>query len=485
MSRVELLISHYQENRFLKLKRFRAEKGGVVIGSASSSDIRIMGNDISPLHAMIEYGENGWELFDLASSSGIKLNNEKIVETLVTKKTEFFLGSHRLVIEPVIIENSLFVKEKNFKAEGSAFHQVVVKKFGQVMNTYSLPKNSSFSFGDSEAKVVLPPPKDTNWQIDSFGDYTVHRRKVFTKAATVDIEKPSFNKNDKIALLVGVFSFLFVAIGVFYISNNKEVPNALEEKEYRQVVFKTNLKKLKKLKKKKQLKKANKKFVEKPKVKKESKVASVSTSKAKSKNSKGSPRRIVKSLKSAGLSKIIGRISKRATTTLTKNVKMGNRVSSGSKRGIAIASATKGKFNGGASGNGKGKYRVGTIGTSGSGGGKGGKIGGIGSLSSGGVGSSDVGVVEDETVISGGLDRDVIARYIKSKLGQIKYCYERQLSAKPDLYGKIQVKFTIAGTGGVSAKSIAQTSMKNALVEGCILRRISKWKFPIPIRRKQ
>ena len=80
----------------------------------------------------------------------------------------------------------------------------------------------------------------------------------------------------------------------------------------------------------------------------------------------------------------------------------------------------------------------------------------------------------------GGLDREVIAQYIKTQLGQILYCYERQLSANPNLYGKIAVKFTIAGTGSVETQSINDTTLKNLSVESCILSKISKWKFPEP-----
>ncbi len=89
-------------------------------------------------------------------------------------------------------------------------------------------------------------------------------------------------------------------------------------------------------------------------------------------------------------------------------------------------------------------------------------------------------MIEDESEIIGGLDREVIAQYIKTQLGQILYCYERQLSASPDLYGKIAVKFTIAGSGQVETQSINDTTLKNHSVGNCILNKVSKWKFPEP-----
>jgi hypothetical protein len=118
------------------------------------------------------------------------------------------------------------------------------------------------------------------------------------------------------------------------------------------------------------------------------------------------------------------------------------------------------------------------ISTAGRGGGK--NTSGIGGLGAGNTGNGGVGLIEEESEIVGGLDREVIAQYIKSQLGQILYCYERQLSAHPDLFGKVAVKFTIAGTGSVETQAIGDTTLKNATVEGCILNKVAKWKFPAP-----
>ncbi len=109
---------------------------------------------------------------------------------------------------------------------------------------------------------------------------------------------------------------------------------------------------------------------------------------------------------------------------------------------------------------------------------------GIGSatavLEKGKTGSGGVALIEDESEVMGGLDREVIAGYIKTQLGQILYCYERQLSATPELFGKIDVKFTIAGSGQVETQSIFDSTLKNNSVENCILGKIAKWKFPEP-----
>ena len=97
-----------------------------------------------------------------------------------------------------------------------------------------------------------------------------------------------------------------------------------------------------------------------------------------------------------------------------------------------------------------------------------------------GLGASGIELPEEGKEITGGLDREVIAQYIKSQIGQILYCYERQLSANPDLYGKVAVRFTIGSSGKVETERIGQSSLRNAAVEGCILQKVARWQFPVP-----
>ncbi|MEI7973869.1 MAG: AgmX/PglI C-terminal domain-containing protein, partial [Bdellovibrio sp.] len=109
-----------------------------------------------------------------------------------------------------------------------------------------------------------------------------------------------------------------------------------------------------------------------------------------------------------------------------------------------------------------------------------GNLGNIGALKAGTTGLGGAELLEEESEITGGLDREVIASYIKSQLGQILYCYERQLSAEPQLYGKVTVKFTIGPSGSIETQRISETSLRSQIVESCMLQKISKWKFPPP-----
>lgn len=101
-------------------------------------------------------------------------------------------------------------------------------------------------------------------------------------------------------------------------------------------------------------------------------------------------------------------------------------------------------------------------------------------LSGNGVGSSGVNLLEQESEVVGGLDREVIADFIRRNIGHILYCYERSLSANPNLFGKVSVRFVIGASGQVETQKIGESTLKDARVEGCILEKISRWKFPTP-----
>lgn len=186
---------------------------------------------------------------------------------------------------------------------------------------------------------------------------------------------------------------------------------------------------------------------------------------------------ILRAANTGRLSRLLGKVSAQAAKSkevivTNSGVKAGEGVSG---RALASLGATdrNGDWKQAASGSGV------TVSTAGRGGGKG--LGGMGGLSAGSTGSAGVGLIEEESESTGGLDRDVIAGVIKTYLGQVLYCYERQLSAHPDLFGKVAVRFTIGPTGSVETQTIGDTTLKNATVEGCILTKVAKWKFPAPM----
>jgi TonB family protein len=112
-----------------------------------------------------------------------------------------------------------------------------------------------------------------------------------------------------------------------------------------------------------------------------------------------------------------------------------------------------------------------------------GSIGGsqFGQISQGNIGQGDLGLIHKESQVTGGLDREVIAKYIASQKGKILYCYERQLSANPGLFGKVAVKFQIAASGAVENSQITESTINNNNVESCLLQLMATWQFPKPV----
>jgi len=185
---------------------------------------------------------------------------------------------------------------------------------------------------------------------------------------------------------------------------------------------------------------------------------------------------MMKSVTGGRISQLLGKVSAQAAKSGNIVIAQGVKAGSGAS-GRALAGLGKIERSGrdwGTEGNGNG-VRISTAGRGG-----GGSASGMGGLAAGGTGSGGVGLIEEEGEITGGLDREIIAQYIKSQLGQILYCYERQLSANPDLFGKVAIKFTISPSGAVEKQNIGDTTLKNATVEGCILNRVAAWKFPAP-----
>ncbi|HZA51548.1 MAG TPA: adventurous gliding motility protein GltG, partial [Myxococcaceae bacterium] len=122
---------------------------------------------------------------------------------------------------------------------------------------------------------------------------------------------------------------------------------------------------------------------------------------------------------------------------------------------------------------------IGGIGTKGRGGGMGKYGDGVG-LGMGGKKGVDIGIAASDPVVMGSLDKELIRQVIRRNIGQIRYCYESQLSRYPKLSGKVSVKFTITGQGSVSSSSVAQSTANNAELETCVAGRVRTWIFPKP-----
>lgn len=476
MTKSSLLLEHRHNGRVLKKLRLTPLSRSIVIGSNAKSDIRLIGAEVSSFHAVIEPRNDGWYVFDFGSSTGTWINKESVNEFKIENELVVQIGLHELWLKPVSPQRELFKNEtEESRADNFTHHQVVVRSEGGLLETHLLPRVRSFKIQIGNQTKEFTPPKSGQWSTQQEGKLIIQQR-LISDPGRIEREKFSIDKEMRWPVLVSSLVVLVMAITVALKPGQPETPKVLEELEnnkYASIIYDAKI------------------TVEK---KKESVKAAAITRKTASAGSGGgstggapttevakgsSTKKLLTQVKATNLSALIGKIAKRSSANGLHIAAQGISADKGdSGRAIAsVAGATAGNTNNNGVSNGQG-FKLAGVGTTGKGGGGNYKEGT--GLGMGGVGSANVGIIEEETEVGGGLDKDIIAEIIKSELGQIRYCYERQLSAHPDLYGKILVKFTIDLNGTVAEQRVGSSTLKNADVEGCILRRVARWKFPQP-----
>ena len=84
------------------------------------------------------------------------------------------------------------------------------------------------------------------------------------------------------------------------------------------------------------------------------------------------------------------------------------------------------------------------------------------------------------TVLRGSLSKSIIRRIVRRHLNEVRFCYQKELQVKRDLYGRLVVNFTIAGNGQVITSGVSRSTLRNVNVETCISRAVRRWLFPKP-----
>jgi hypothetical protein len=135
----------------------------------------------------------------------------------------------------------------------------------------------------------------------------------------------------------------------------------------------------------------------------------------------------------------------------------------------------------GGGGTGEGTIGLGNVGTIGHGGG-----GGTGSgygRGAGGFRGRDAKVPQirsGNADVRGSLSKEVIRRVIQRHINEVRFCYEQELNSRPDLSGRVQVKFIISPSGAVQAANVESSTLGATRAEGCIAQAVRRWTFPAP-----
>lgn len=451
-----LIVRQTLANGTSKTWKIRPAQGLQTIGSSRLANL----NSIDPLSKGIqgafEYKDSKWFYINLDRA---QLSEKSQIQTLLQSGTQIHLSASILDFELSLKEPEIFTKLSQISKKGSKstnskdYILYMVRYHGTVVETKVLPKGEKFSpqFQTKENLEVIA------------NEVALEDVRHLMKLSREDIID---KQGQQSWLVVGAVAILALAMGLFGPRPTPVAQQPILSKTPKVIVL--NDLKLKT-----------------PKAAAAAKTVPVAKStpppspEIQPKNISGTDKvaGVLKSLSSGKLTQLLGKVSSQAakSSNLVVNAQGTSAEDRNSGRALAaIGPVDKSAVDWSKNSQGKGV----TISTQGKGGGS--SSAGYGTLTGGKTGQGGVGLIEDESEVTGGLDREVIAQTIKGYLGQILYCYERQLSASPELEGKVAVKFTIAGDGKVNAPKINESSLRNSTVESCILGRVGQWKFPLP-----
>lgn len=448
-----------------KVWKVGSKSSMVTFGSSRKSNLVSIDSHSQKFHSVLEHRPDGWHYisFDLKDANP---------DLRLTKETIIHLSQSTLQFELHERQEHLVQSFESLQTSGSEKKQIyLVLKNNRILKTSVVDPGKPFFFSiHGERSKFKLAANTSEWTEEIRQDFVIRSRLIEVDSVKQLSQIPKHQVLDAqskktLAITLGVAAlFVFVS----FLSPKKD-SNFNEElalpKTAMNVVVKTE--------KKKPVE------VQKPVPAKQAKVVPKDAQNAPAPSGGGGKvSALLKGAVGARISQLIGKVS--ATEARTANVivqaggiKAGEGDSGRAMAAVGKVEASGRDWNGESSGKGT------AVSTVGVGGGKGTSALG-GGLGVGKTGTGGVSLIEEESEVTGGLDREVIAQYIKTQFGQILYCYERQLSANPDLYGKVAVKFTIAGTGQVETQAINETTLKDKSVEGCILNKIAKWKFPEP-----
>ena len=86
--------------------------------------------------------------------------------------------------------------------------------------------------------------------------------------------------------------------------------------------------------------------------------------------------------------------------------------------------------------------------------------------------------VARQVSVAGGMDREVVAKVINSRLVEVSACAERALLKGTSVVGKLVVEWQISNVGAVKSAQTKVSTLRNPELEACVVARIRTWRFP-------
>lgn len=438
-----------------------------VIGTARRAKLRVVGSDISAYHAGLEYRDGDWYVCDLASESGTWINKENIIDQKIEKELSVRIGDYDFNLKVIPPHHGYFNHEER-RFNGADVHEVIVKCKNQLIETKYLEKNEPYLFDSGVGLKKLDAPLDNKWVTTTIGEMTVQQRLIPNPEI---VKKDTLFKKQNIRFQLytaGAFLLLALAFILYPRAPKVEMPASAEQNKYARLIYDAKLVQEKRSQSKNIVQHKQK---ESPASQGAKGAAAPAIQGASQKTTKA-----ISQIRASGLNNLLGKIAARANVNAeTIQVNAGG---SGKAATAFSGSSVTGTGTGNVKATGQTVGISGVTTTGKGGGGEGYK--GLGKLSQGEIGNAQVGMLDEEADISGGMDRDAIAEVIRKNIGQVRFCYERRLAAVPSLFGKVLVQFSIQEGGTVLLPKVSSSTLSDSVVEGCILRRLASWKFPSP-----
>jgi hypothetical protein len=468
----QLFIEQYTNTGEKKVWKLSGDRDQYTFGSSRTADIVSIDKSVEFWEGAFEFRDGGWNYVSLNSTSH---KNEPGPLFKVNSKTEIKFKGSTLTLSEVSksIELNKFQLEPATSAKNTKRMQIFQVCFeDQVIETQIIPFNKKyFSKSITDAKNI-DPVASSSWNVSKYGEFVL-------KQKTIEVEKPSnlfflrmddvIERESKIGIAgLALFSLVFALVFTLIPKTETYVPLA-KKTSSRIIITQQPVEPMKKEKSQASAPEEKQKVTVPP-------VEMPKTAAGDSQPTKTKVAGLLKNLNTGRITSLMNKVSSQGQKSKTVIISDGVMAGSGpSGRALAAIGKIEKSGDDWSQDNGSKGFK---ISTNGIGGGK--NVNSFATLSGGKVGKGGVGLIEDESEVVGGLDREEIANYIRTQLGQILYCYERQLSANKDLFGKVSVKFTISGSGKVETQTVSDTTLKNTTVEGCMLNKIASWRFPAP-----
>jgi hypothetical protein len=89
-------------------------------------------------------------------------------------------------------------------------------------------------------------------------------------------------------------------------------------------------------------------------------------------------------------------------------------------------------------------------------------------------------IISQKAEVRGSLSKELIRRIVGQHLHEVRGCYEQALIGRPDLEGRVAIRFVISASGAVQMAVLDSSELADARVGLCIAASVRRWTFPAP-----